>query len=141
MSSSSALGKMSSRYWRVRLDQNASGPPRRGAPTSGESIPPACAVLVRKTPVTERRLWVMGGGTDIPARGQPYLRHRKIATPSAASESCQERPFRALPKGDALDHLRLADVHIAASAQAYRCEGAGVDSQPFLIDAFLHGEL
>jgi hypothetical protein len=23
------------------------------------------------------------------------------------------RPFRALPKGDALDHLGLADVHIA----------------------------
>jgi hypothetical protein len=42
---------------------------------------------------------------------------------------CQERPFRALPKGDALDHLRLAaDVHIAASAQAYRREDAEVDS-------------
>jgi hypothetical protein len=44
-------------------------------------------------------------------------------------------------KGDALDHIRPADVHIAASAQAYRCEGAGIDSQPFLTDTFLHGEL
>ena len=34
-------------------------------------------------------LWVIGG-IDIPARGQLYLRRRKIATPSAASE-CQIR--------------------------------------------------
>ena len=27
--------------------------------------------------------------------------------------------------GDALDHIRLADVHIAGSAQIYRCEDAG----------------
>jgi hypothetical protein len=39
-------------------------------------------------------------------------------------------PFRASPKRDALDHLRLAaDVHIARpGAQAYRREDAEVDS-------------
>jgi len=43
--------------------------------------------------------------------------------------------------GLAPGNLGLADVHSAASAQAYRREGAGVDSQPPLTDTFLHGEL
>jgi hypothetical protein len=54
----------------------------------------------------------------------------QIVTEREVRNGSQARPFRALPKGDALDHIRLADVHIAASAQAYRCEDAGVDSQP-----------
>jgi len=57
------------------------------------------------------------------------------------AESGRERPFQALPKGDALDHISW---RMSTSRPVRKLIGAkmpGLTASLFLADTFLHGEL
>jgi hypothetical protein len=59
------------------------------------------------------------------------LEKRKSIREVAMSRKCQERLFRALPKGDSLDHLRLTDVRIAPVRNLISAKMLGLTAGPF----------